>query len=258
MAIKYKVITKDSYETDKGNIEFELTINNKTAKGYWRPIHQYTKHGVDVNDLFPSDKPQFSIFQNGGTRRRFEIHAEPILAEKQPKNLRFTGHTLSIKHFKEVFIAKIKEALDGKSNAQLSNEFLNYFDIPILETPFFKTHIGQFNGQDINDIKEWARDKDEYEKVYKELLKDYKKYINTLSLFKIPEDNEHLVRILAENKQDTALIDWLEDQSKNTITVISKDNGTRGTKMSNTIILKTDTEEFIISKPFILNQFWYL
>ncbi|MFA7289195.1 MAG: hypothetical protein WC055_09970 [Melioribacteraceae bacterium] len=258
MAIKYKAITKDSYETHDGSIEFELTINGKTATGYWRPIFQYTKNGVDVNDLFQSDKKQFSIFENGGNLRRYEIYAEPILAEKQPKNLRFTGHTLSIKHFKEVFISKITDALNGKGKAQLSNEFLNYFDIHILDTPFFKNHIGAFNGQDINDIKEWARDKDEFQKVYKKLLSDYRKYIHTLSLFKIPENNEYLIRILAENKQDTALIDWLEKQSKNTITLISKDNGTRGTKMSNTVILKTDTEEFKISKPFILDQFWYL
>ncbi len=129
MKIQYKEITKNSYETHTTRIHFELTINGKSAFGYWWPFSQYTKYGVDVNELFDINNKRIQIFSNGGTARTYEIFAYPTIALKQPKDLRFTGQTLCIKHLKTTFISKIKNALNANSTANLTQEFIDYFNI---------------------------------------------------------------------------------------------------------------------------------
>ena len=128
--IKYTPVTKSSYETSATPIEFKVEINGKTATGYWRPVREYVTSGVDVNDLRISQYNSILIFTGGGTFRTYEISGRLEVAEKQPRDLRFTGRTLTIKNLKNAFVDKIRKALDNpEAEPKLSKEFLEYFQI---------------------------------------------------------------------------------------------------------------------------------
>ncbi len=129
--ISYTAIDKKSYETSQTGIEFSIQINGKTAKGFWTPSHgRYVNDGVDINDLKDQNNKRFNIFDGGGNRRTYEISAHLKPSEKQPKNLQFTGRTLSIDNLKTVFVDKIKKAFENpEQEPKLSKDFLDYFGI---------------------------------------------------------------------------------------------------------------------------------
>jgi hypothetical protein len=138
--IKYTEVTKKSYESDTSSIEFTLEINGKFARGFWRPTNQFIINGVDINELRVNFKQVgfvhttfdiIDIYSNGGYNKCYEIYSKPEIAEKQPKDLRFTGRTLTIKNFKKDFIDKIKATLNGtgREGVTLSKEFLDYFQL---------------------------------------------------------------------------------------------------------------------------------
>lgn len=129
--VGYREITLKSYETSQQGIEFQCMINGKIATGYWVPSRgNYVSGGVDVNTLKTEDGTYIKIFNGGGTYRTYEIAADLEPTIKQPKNLQFTGRTLSITNLKKVFIDKIKNALENPDkDPKLSKEFLKYFNI---------------------------------------------------------------------------------------------------------------------------------
>jgi len=136
MRIKYKVHQTKTYATDTTSIPFSIEINGVKAKGFWSPTSKYTAEGVDVNNLYPDDGNYctsngmpISIFSNGGNRRSYEIFATPIKAEKQPKDLRFTGPYYAVANLRGVLIDKIKKGLEGTIDAKITNEFKTYFKI---------------------------------------------------------------------------------------------------------------------------------
>jgi acetyltransferase-like isoleucine patch superfamily enzyme len=129
--IKYTPINKRTYETSNLGIGFSVTINGRTASGHWSPCGQYVSNGVDVNELVSLGK-RFTIFKNGGGHRSYEISASLARTEKQPRNLRFTGHTLSVSNLRGIFVGKIQDALEGRCKADLSPEFLEFFGLQVL------------------------------------------------------------------------------------------------------------------------------
>lgn len=135
--LKYTPIDKKAYETQKSSIEFIFSINGIEAVGFWNPYFEYVSSGVDINELRPINKRNYSgfnIFDGGGGYRMFEIHSKLDLLEKQPKDLRFTGRYYSTLGLKNVFLEKIKNALENpEKEPKLSQEFLKYFKL--IETP---------------------------------------------------------------------------------------------------------------------------
>lgn len=130
MKIKYTKVDKNTYTTCTHGIEFCVTINGVTATGHWRPSRgQYVSNGVDVNELKVAGRT-IRIFENGGTHRTYEIAANLVETEKQPKDLRFTGPRLSVDNLKNVFVEKIKNAIQfPKEEARLSREFVECFGL---------------------------------------------------------------------------------------------------------------------------------
>lgn len=128
--IKYTAIDKQTYSSNKSGLEFKIEINGISAIGYWRPISGgYTIDGVDVNELKIGEFKTIKIFSNGGGAKLYEIFGYPKKLEKQPKDLRFTGEYYSTLNLGEVFKEKINDSLNGKIDAKLTKEFLEYFKI---------------------------------------------------------------------------------------------------------------------------------
>lgn len=131
--IKYIPIDKSVYARDT-MIEFQISINGKTATGFWEPSYgEYVSNGVEVNELSTGGDrygKRIIIFPGGGTQRYYEISAELKQTGTQPKNLRFTGPRLSIDNLKSIFVDKISKAINNpNSEPKLSNEFLTYFEL---------------------------------------------------------------------------------------------------------------------------------
>lgn len=122
--IKYTPITKKSYETDQSGIEFEVEINGKKATGFWQAKNQYNSQGVDIDELKIGQYERIRIFDGGGSRKSYEISGSLSLADKQPKDLRFTGRTLSISNLKASFVNKIKNP-----TVPFTKEFKEYFGL---------------------------------------------------------------------------------------------------------------------------------
>ena len=144
--ISYTQIDKKAYTTQSKGIAFSVKINGKEAKGHWTPVGRYISDGVDVNELEGSNGRRFKIFRSGGTAKSYEIKANLKELEKQPKDLRFTGPMLDISGLKNEFVSKVSDALgrlnkesaelksmgfsdEGSGKAELSKEFLEYFEL---------------------------------------------------------------------------------------------------------------------------------
>lgn len=127
--IQYIPITKRAYTTQSTGIEFNVIINGSQASGFWLPSRgRYVSEGVDINELKTKDGRYINIFSGGGTHKTYEISANLEEAPKQPKDLRFTGPTLSIDNLKPTFISKVKKALENPdAEPKLSDQFLQYF-----------------------------------------------------------------------------------------------------------------------------------
>ena len=127
--IKYTPFEKNAYTTQKTGIGFSVTINNKTATGYWIPRYDNVASGVECEQL-KGDRGNFYIFSSGGSTKSYRLNASLPQAAKQPKSLAFTGPYLDISVLKDTFIKKITQAIENpSSNEQLSPDFLNYFGI---------------------------------------------------------------------------------------------------------------------------------
>lgn len=129
LRMKYKAITKTTYDTHQGGLEFDIEINGVGAKGFWTPTGQYCPNGVDIDELILNSGKRISIFQNGGTRRKYEMNGCPVKKDKQPKNLSFTGEYYSTLNLGTTFKNKIKEVLTQENKATLTDEFINVFNL---------------------------------------------------------------------------------------------------------------------------------
>jgi hypothetical protein len=131
--IKYTEITKKSYETSTDSIKFLLEINGISCKGAWSPLIGTVSSGVDINELQIEDRlwgKTIDIFDGGGTHRSYEIRANLEFAEKQPKDLRFTGRTMTVSNLKKVFVDKIQNALQNpEKEPKLTEEFIKFFKL---------------------------------------------------------------------------------------------------------------------------------
>lgn len=129
-SFKYKAVDTTTYDCDDRGFKFSLIINGVESAGFWRPTFKYTPGGVDTNEVIVNDK-RIKIFDGGGSYRTYEVSGEPILKEKQPKNLSFTGRYYDTKNLGPILVNKIKEGLKNNLKGKLSQEFLDTFDLKI-------------------------------------------------------------------------------------------------------------------------------
>jgi hypothetical protein len=130
LKISYTEVDKTSYQTCQSGVEFRALINGISCTGFWKPIYQYVGDGVDINDV-RVDGRLIEIFDGSSYNKTYEICCRDIVpTERQPKSLRFTGRTLSIKALKSTFINAIKKAVNNPDqDVKLSKEFLSTFNI---------------------------------------------------------------------------------------------------------------------------------
>lgn len=132
--IKYVAVDKSTYETDKSGLGFTVEINGKKATGIWRSKSGgYNHDGMDIDELKTGEYSRIKIFNGGGSAKSYEITSSPVLKEKQPKDLRFTGKYYDTAPMGIDFVNKIREGLAGptKTGATLTPEFLKYFNLNI-------------------------------------------------------------------------------------------------------------------------------
>jgi len=178
--IKYTPIAKRAYTTQETGIEFSITINGISAKGYWIPSHgRYVSGGVDINDLRANDRSIIPIFDGGGNRRTYEISAHLEKALKQPKDMSFTGPTLSIDNLKGIFVNKIKNAiLNPNSEPKLSAKFLEYFNLNNNKSESKLRKLIQ------TEIKKVLKENSDTSIVKDMLPDEYQEYVDTTSIVK--------------------------------------------------------------------------
>lgn len=186
--VSYTEETKKSYETSETPIGFTAIINGVTCKGYWRPSRgQYVSSGVDINELQVGGK-RIKIFDDGGTHKTYEIAANLQVAEKQPKDLRFTGQTLSVSNLKKVFIDKIQDAVNNPDKEpKLSKQFLTAFNLLDKKLPLYgadevdsvgkvntlkqKLNDAGYSDSDIEDLtKEWRDGGSKVPKKFRDII----------------------------------------------------------------------------------------
>ena len=124
--IKYVEIDRSTYETSSSGVNFSVEINGIKAHGHWQ-IHDL--RGM-INSLKGDDGTYITRIFESKVITSATLTAFLSYAERQPKNLHFTGRTIDISPLKKTFIEKVKYALENPDEDRyLSSEFLKYFKL---------------------------------------------------------------------------------------------------------------------------------